>query len=80
MTEDEEQAQRLLNSLNELCEEGDGDEEISARTIADRAGVDPERAVHLLFEMAAALLIEFSRSNDGDPDTSMARRRVNRET
>lgn len=73
MTEDEERAERLLNSLHELCEKGDGDEEISARTIADRAGVDPERAVHLLFEMAAAQIIEFNRSKDGDPGTSFAR-------
>ena len=75
MTEDEERAELLLNSLHELCGEGDGDgdEEISARTIADRAGVDPERAVHLLFEMAAAQIIEFNRSKDGDPGTSFAR-------
>jgi hypothetical protein len=66
-------AERLLAAFNELCADSEvGETNISARTIALRAGVDPDRAMHLLFELAAAGFMTFEPSADDDLDTSVA--------
>lgn len=72
-SKDERDAEKLRTTFWKMCAESDGEEvEISARAIAVRAGVDPDRAVHLLFELTAAKFLRFERSDDADPDKSVA--------
>ena len=72
--EGEVNAEKILAAFKEICSDPTfADYQISARDIALRAGVEPDRAVELLFQLAAAQILTFDRSSDANPDSCFAR-------
>jgi hypothetical protein len=67
--------ERLLDAVNAFFADPEiTDDRVSAHEIAQRAQVAPDRAVGLLFELAASKHLEFTRAEDLDPDQSFVHR------
>ena len=61
----------MAPAVREPCKEAPGlAPQIPARVVAERAGLDPDRVVQVLFELHQAGLVNFYRAGGHSPNTS----------